>query len=76
MCVALIGENLDDGSEVCGAVVSLRNKGDRISVWTRSSEAEDIQMNIGSRLKATLAVDFKLEYNAHNEPKHSGARKM
>ncbi len=66
--LSLIGENLDDGTEICGAVVSCRNRGDKISVWTRSADAEETQMNIGYRIKASLETSLRLEYGAHIEP--------
>lgn len=43
MC--LIGEGFDESSdEVCGAVVQIRNKGNKIAIWTSNvSKTEDIQ---------------------------------
>ena len=70
LCIlSLIGENVDDGTEVCGAVISVRNRGDRMAVWTRSAEVQDVQVSIGNKLKGCLeAPALKLEYNLHNEP--------
>lgn len=39
----MIGEQFADPSEVCGAVISVRQKGDRISLWTKSASNEAIQ---------------------------------
>ena len=46
MC--LIGEGFAESSdEVCGAVVQIRGKGDKIAVWTGNSEKKDDIMLIG-----------------------------
>lgn len=58
---ALVGEELDDAQdtdEICGAVVSLRSKVDRIQVWTRSKDVERVN-KIGKRLIKLLDVDEK-----------------
>ena len=36
--MALVGEEHDESDEICGAVVSLRSKVDRIQLWTRSKD--------------------------------------
>jgi translation initiation factor 4E len=35
---AIIGEQFDVGHEICGAVVSVRNNEDIISVWNKNAE--------------------------------------
>ena len=46
MC--LIGEGFADSSdEVCGAVVQIRNKGDKIAIWTGNVAKEEDIMRIG-----------------------------
>ena len=34
--LALVGEGYEECEEVCGAVVSIRNKADKIAMWTRN----------------------------------------
>lgn len=36
--LAIIGEQFDVGSEVCGAVLSVRNHEDIISVWNKTAD--------------------------------------
>lgn len=36
--LAIIGEQFDVGAEICGAVLSIRNNEDIISVWNKTSE--------------------------------------
>jgi translation initiation factor 4E len=45
--LACIGENFDDGSEICGMVVSLRKPLDRLALWTKSALNEPAQRSIG-----------------------------
>ena len=46
--LCLIGEAFDDETEeICGAVINVRMKGDKIAVWTRDAENVDSNMKIG-----------------------------
>lgn len=55
LAMALVGEDLDEGDEICGAVVSLRSKVDRIQVWTRSKE--DVEKINGIARKMVKLLD-------------------
>ena len=54
--MALVGEELDEGDEICGAVVSLRSKVDRIQLWIRGKEDVEKVNSIGKKLVKTLDV--------------------
>jgi len=58
LCMALVGEELeaDFGDEICGAVVSVRAKVDRIQLWTRSKDSVERLNAIGKRLVKLLDV--------------------
>ena len=56
LAMVLVGEELEDGDEICGAVVSLRTKVDRIQLWTRSKEDVDKLNGIGKKLVKLLDV--------------------
>lgn len=56
LAMALVGEELEDGDEICGAVVSLRSKVDRIQVWTRSKDDVERLNGIGRKLIKLLDV--------------------
>ena len=56
LTMALVGEELDEGDEICGAVVSLRSKVDRIQVWTRSKDDVEKVNGIGRKLVKLLDV--------------------
>lgn len=46
--LCLIGESFEEHSrEVCGAVINIRTKGDKIAVWTRETENQEGVLRIG-----------------------------
>jgi len=46
--LCLIGEAFDsETEEVCGAVMNVRMKGDKIALWTRDATNVNSNMNIG-----------------------------
>ena len=56
LTMALVGEELDESDEICGAVVSLRSKVDRIQLWTRSKDDVEKVNSIGRKLVKLLDV--------------------
>jgi translation initiation factor 4E len=56
LAMALVGEDMDEGDEICGAVVSLRSKVDRIQLWTRSKEDVERINGIGRKMVKILDV--------------------
>lgn len=54
--MALVGEEIEDGDEICGAVVSLRSKVDRIQLWIRIKDDVEKVNSIGKKLVKTLDV--------------------
>jgi translation initiation factor 4E len=40
----MIGEQFDYGDEICGAVVSVRGKQERIAIWTKNAANEAAQV--------------------------------
>uniref|UniRef100_A0A672U9C6 Eukaryotic translation initiation factor 4E family member 1B n=1 Tax=Strigops habroptila TaxID=2489341 RepID=A0A672U9C6_STRHB len=66
MC--LVGEMFDDYSdEVCGAVINIRTKGDKIAIWTREAENREGVIHIGRVYKEHLGLSQKVAigYQAH-----------
>ncbi|KAF6175083.1 hypothetical protein GIB67_038996 [Kingdonia uniflora] len=43
--LAMIGEQFDHGDEICGAVVNLRVKQEKISIWTKNAVNEAAQVS-------------------------------
>ena len=56
LTMALVGEELDESDEICGAVVSLRSKVDRIQLWTRSKDDVEKVNSIGRKFVKLLDV--------------------
>lgn len=55
--LAMIGENFPDSNEICGAVVSLRPKKNRLALWTRTAKDAETQRRIGQKLKSVMELD-------------------
>ena len=53
---AMIGEQLDDGDDVCGAVISIRPKVQRIQIWLRKKNDFDTVERIGHRMLRILEI--------------------
>lgn len=72
--MALVGEELEDGDEICGAVVSLRSKVDRIQVWTRNKDDVERLNGIGKKLVKLLdvseadSIGLEFQYNTDDRP--------
>jgi translation initiation factor 4E len=68
--LCLIGEAFDEASDdVCGAVVNIRPKGDKLSIWTSNCKNRDGIMKIGQKLKERLGIPAKstIVYEAHRD---------
>lgn len=74
LAMALVGEELDEKDEVCGAVVSLRAKIDRIQLWTRGKDDVESINNLGRKLVKLLdvgeeqGVGLEFQYNTEDRP--------
>lgn len=42
----MVGEQFDHGDEICGAVVSVRAKQEKIALWTRDASDEAAQVTL------------------------------
>jgi Eukaryotic initiation factor 4E len=42
--LAMIGEQFEYGDEICGAVVSVRGKQERVAIWTKNASNEAAQV--------------------------------
>jgi translation initiation factor 4E len=48
LLMSMIGEQYEElGSNICGAVVNVRNKGDKVSLWTRDATKIEANRRIG-----------------------------
>ncbi|KHJ96146.1 eukaryotic initiation factor 4E [Oesophagostomum dentatum] len=70
LLMAIIGEQFEDLGEtyICGAVVNVRQKGDKVSLWTRDATRDDVNTRIGLVLKAKLDIpDSEPLYEVHKD---------
>ncbi|XP_065920306.1 eukaryotic translation initiation factor 4E-1A-like [Dysidea avara] len=68
MC--LIGEAFGDSSdEVCGAVVNIRPKGNKIAIWTGDVKKRDNILHIGKEYKERLGLPpgYLISYQSHTD---------
>ncbi|KAF5909543.1 extracellular calcium-sensing receptor, partial [Clarias magur] len=66
--LCLIGEGFGPYSrDVCGAVINVRAKGDKIAIWTTNTENAEAVTCIGRKYKESLGLPVKLVigYQAH-----------
>ncbi|KAL6774336.1 EIF4E [Auxenochlorella protothecoides x Auxenochlorella symbiontica] len=75
--LACIGEQFDDGEEICGGVVNVRAKQYRIALWTRTAANEAVQVAIAKQLKEVLQMSdhAKIGFMAHSDAKQSNKPK-
>jgi len=66
--LALIGEQFDHGDEICGAVVSVRARQEKIAIWTKNASNETAQVVLLKRKEdyiyiyiGLFALDRKLQ---------------
>ncbi|KAJ7372448.1 translation initiation factor eIF4E [Desmophyllum pertusum] len=66
----LIGEAFAEYSDsVCGAVVQIRTKGDKLAIWTANATDQDANLGIGRKFRERLNLPPKLHigYQAHED---------
>ncbi|KAJ3337041.1 hypothetical protein HDU93_001716 [Gonapodya sp. JEL0774] len=71
--LAIVGENFDTPSEICGAVASVRARGDRVAVWTKTASERSVQEHIGRQLKEIcgLQPEERIGYLIHHDAGNS-----
>jgi len=76
LVLAMIGEVLaadlgDD--EICGAVFSRRDRGNRIALWNKNKQPDELVQKLGLRMYSVLNGNPTLEYSVHDDSLKSGA---
>ncbi|KAI9301446.1 translation initiation factor eIF 4e-like domain-containing protein [Cunninghamella echinulata] len=68
LVLAMIGDQFDVQDEICGAVLSIRNSEDIISVWNKTASNGRINLKIRDTIKRVLNLpqDTTMEYKSHN----------
>nr|CAL26038.1 CG8277 [Drosophila melanogaster] len=64
----MVGQNFEYSDEICGAVINIRNKSNKISVWTANGSNEMAILEIGQKLKILLHLQsHSLQYQLHSD---------
>ncbi|CAD6189111.1 unnamed protein product [Caenorhabditis auriculariae] len=69
LLLAIIGEQFNVGNEICGAVCSIRNQEDIISLWNKTAEHVEVTSRIRDTVRRLLQlpVNAVLEYKKHDD---------
>jgi len=67
MLLAMIGEQFDEGDDICGAVVNVHARQYKITLWTKNVANEVAQMNIGNQWKEFLDNNENMAYIFHDD---------
>lgn len=66
--LCLIGEAFEHSEEICGAVVNVRGKNNKISIWTANGNNEEAALEIGHKLREALRLSRQnLNYQLHKD---------
>ncbi|KAJ8486224.1 hypothetical protein OPV22_018709 [Ensete ventricosum] len=68
LILALVGDQLDYGDDVCGAVLSIRFNEDILSVWNRNASDHKAVMALRDSIKRHLKLphSYLMEYKPHD----------
>ncbi|KAJ0238564.1 Eukaryotic translation initiation factor NCBP [Hirschfeldia incana] len=68
LLLALVGDQLDDAENICGAVLSVRINEDIISVWNRNASDKQAVMGLRDSIKRHLKLPhaYVIEYKPHD----------
>lgn len=69
LLLAMIGEQFLVGEEICGAVCSVRNQEDILSLWNKSANSTGVTNRIRDTLRRILNLPMNaiLEYKRHDD---------
>ncbi|CAN1230373.1 Eukaryotic translation initiation factor 4E-1, partial [Linum grandiflorum] len=63
--LAMIGEQFEHGDEICGAVVNVRGRQERVSIWTKNAANEAAQLSIGRQWKEFVDHNDSIGFIVH-----------
>jgi len=69
--LTMIGDNFDDADDICGLVVSIRAKTNRVQLWIRHADDRDAVRRIGKQFKDINRVrqQTKIIFYSHDDQK-------
>jgi len=74
LVLGMIGETMEDGNDILGAVVSIKRGQDRLSLWTKTAADKELQVRIAKRLKTSLDLPegTTLEFKPNQKVREGG----
>ncbi|KAH8406869.1 hypothetical protein KR222_009642, partial [Zaprionus bogoriensis] len=68
LLLCTIGECFEYSEQICGAVINVRNKASKISLWTKDACNERAILAIGQKMKQLLQLnEVELQYQVHKD---------
>eukprot|EP01018_Ginkgo_biloba_P008831 Gb_01336 [translate_table: standard] len=67
--LAMIGDQFDESDLICGAVVSVRARQEKLALWTKNASDEAAQASIGKQWKEFLDYNERIGYLFHDDAK-------
>ncbi|XP_055534865.1 eukaryotic translation initiation factor 4E1-like isoform X2 [Wyeomyia smithii] len=65
--LCLIGEAFENPEEICGAVINVRQKADKIAIWTANYGNREAILSIGRIYKERLGMKHPIMYHLHKD---------
>lgn len=59
--MALIGEQFDEAEEICGVVVSVRQRQDKLALWTKNAANEAVQVLLWTKYYINIFRSWMLQ---------------
>ncbi|XP_039486551.1 eukaryotic translation initiation factor 4E1 [Drosophila santomea] len=68
LILCMIGECFKYSDEICGVVINVRNKANKLSLWTKDSRNVEAILSIGRQMKELLHLgDREIQYQVHKD---------
>ncbi|XP_016933630.2 eukaryotic translation initiation factor 4E1 [Drosophila suzukii] len=68
LLLCMIGECFQFSDEICGVVINVRNKANKLSLWTKDSRNSRAILSIGTQMKELLQLgELELQYQLHTD---------
>eukprot|EP01026_Neomeris_dumetosa_P006968 TRINITY_DN1216_c0_g1_i9.p3 TRINITY_DN1216_c0_g1~~TRINITY_DN1216_c0_g1_i9.p3 ORF type:complete len:119 (-),score=9.43 TRINITY_DN1216_c0_g1_i9:301-657(-) len=71
LLLCIIGEQFENGDDICGVSANVRQRSDRITMWTKTAANEAAQVGLGKQLRSMLDLPegITLGYIFHDDVK-------
>ncbi|XP_020807689.1 eukaryotic translation initiation factor 4E [Drosophila serrata] len=68
LLLCIIGECFEYSDQICGVVINVRNKANKLSLWTKNARNSVAVMAIGNQLKQFLHLgEMEIQYQGHKD---------